>query len=136
MIDSKQPSTLPQVISSLLPPQAESPQDLLPTPLALLGPLPPTTPIHLALNHLYLASLPEFESRLSPAHTHSEPVKKNRKHRVLVITGPKEEYAGTVEEDDEDWIRERGGDYDVLDRLKRVDIRYVLSRSPTYSILY
>jgi hypothetical protein len=61
---------------------------------------------------------------------------KNKRDRVLVITGPKEEYVGTVEEEDEDWIRERGGDYDVLDRLKRVDMRYVLHRSPSSSILY
>jgi hypothetical protein len=106
-------------ISALLPPQTTAPNDILPIPLSLLGPLPPTTPIHLALNHLYLSSLPEFESGAAPLHGTS---RRNR-DRVLVITGPREDFAGSIDVDDEDYIRERGGDYGILDRLRRVDIR-------------
>jgi hypothetical protein len=111
------PLALP--LSALLPPQATAPNDILPTPLALLGPLPPTTPIHLALNYLYLSSIPEFDSA-----TTARPQRTVRnREKVLIITGPKEDYANTVEEEDEDHIRNKGGDYEILDRLKRVDIR-------------
>jgi hypothetical protein len=113
------PLALP--ISALLPPQSTSPNDILPIPLSLLGPLPPTTPIHLALNHLYLSSLPEFESVVVPLQGTS---RRNR-DRVLVITGPKEDFASSIDVDDEDYIRERGGAYGILDRLRRVDIRYL-----------
>jgi hypothetical protein len=109
-------------LAAILPPQTTSPNDILPTPLALLGPLPPTTPIHLALNHLYLSSIPEFESGPPSQGLSSSTASKSRE-RVLIITGPKEEYASSVEVEDEDYIRERGGDYTVLNRLKRVDIR-------------
>lgn len=109
-------------ISALLAPQSTAPNDTLPIPLSLLGPLPPTTPIHLALNHLYLSSLPEFESGHVPPESSRRRNKRDRQ-RVLIITGRKEEYANSVEEDDEDYMRERGGDYGILDRLGRVDIR-------------
>jgi hypothetical protein len=115
------PLALP--ISALLPPQTTAPNDILPIPLSLLGPLPPTTAIHLALNYLYLSSLPEFESGASPLHGTS---RRNR-DRVLIITGPREDFAGSIDVDDEDYIRERGGDYGILDRLRRVDIRYLHS---------
>jgi len=122
------PLSLP--ISSLLPPQSSAPNDGLPIPLSLLGPLPPTTPIHLALNHLYLSSLPEFETGSQSVRS-SESIKRNRE-RVLIITGPKEEYASNVEVEDEDYMRERGGDYGILDRLRRVDIRYATLLSCLY----
>jgi hypothetical protein len=111
------PLALP--LSALLPPQSTAPNDVLPTPLALLGPLPPTTPIHLALNYLYLSSLPEFDSS-TPAQPQ---LGVRNREKVLIITGPKEDYANAIEEEDEDYIRDRGGDYEILDRLKRVDIR-------------
>jgi hypothetical protein len=113
------PSPLALPVSSLLPPQTAAPNDVLPIPLSLLGPLPPTTPIHLALNHLYLSSLPEFEFDPPP-----EGLSRRRsRDRVLIITGPKEEFGSSIDVDDEDHIRERGGDYGTLDRLRRVDIR-------------
>ena len=46
---------------------------------------------------------------------------------MLIVTGPKEELASSIDVDDEDYTRERGGDYGVLDRLRRVDIRYIHS---------
>ena len=115
---SPPPPALP--ISALIPPQTTAPNDILPIPLSLLGPLPPTTPIHLALNHLYLSSLPEFESGPAPPG----PSKRRNRDRVLIITGPKEDFGSSIDVDDEDYIRERGGDYGILDRLRRVDIRY------------
>jgi hypothetical protein len=108
-------------VSALLPPQTSAPHDILPIPLSLLGPSPPTTPIYLALNHLYLSSLPEFESGSSLL----EHPRRSSRDRVLIITGPREEYANSIEEEDEDYMRERGGDYTTLDRLRRVDIRYI-----------
>jgi hypothetical protein len=111
------PLALP--ISALLPPQTTAPNDILPIPLSLLGPLPPTTPIHLALNHLYLSSLPEFDFGNAP----QGPSRRRNRDRVLIITGPREDFAGSIDVDDEDYVRERGGDYGILDRLRRVDIR-------------
>jgi hypothetical protein len=111
------PLALP--ISALLPSQSTAPNDILPIPLSLLGPLPPTTPIHLALNHLYLSSLPGFES----GTVHQGPSRRRNRDRILIITGPKEEFGSSIDVDDEDYIRERGGDYGILDCLRRVDIR-------------
>jgi hypothetical protein len=128
MTHSIQPTPLAIPLAALLPPQTTAPNDILPMPLSLLGPLPPTTPIYLALNHLYLSSLSEFESVPEAPGSSSRSSKRDRE-RVLIITGPKEEYANSIEVDDEDYIRERGGDYTILDRLRRVDIRYVLISS-------
>lgn len=121
-----QPAPLALPVSALLAPQSAPPHDILPIPLALLGPLPPTTPIHLALNYLYLCSLPEFGA------DDNEGSQRNTRHRdkVLIITGPKEDYANAIEEEDEDYMRDRGGEYEILDRLKRVDIRYVCCLHP------
>jgi hypothetical protein len=112
------PLALP--ISALLPPQTTAPNDVLPIPLSLLGPLPPTTPIHLALNHLYLSSLPEFDFGNAP----QRPSGTRNRDRVLILTGPREDFGSSIDVEDEDYIRERGGDYGILDRLRRVDIRY------------
>jgi hypothetical protein len=111
------PPALP--ISALLPPQPTAPNNILPIPLSLLGPLPPTTPIHLALNHLYLSSLPEFDFGNAP----QGPSRRRNRDRVLIVTGPREDFGSSIDVDDEDYIRERGGDYGILDRLRRVDIR-------------
>jgi hypothetical protein len=113
------PSPLSLPISALLPPQTTAPSEILPIPLSLLGPLPPTTPIHLALNHLYLSSLPEFDFGNAP----QGPSRRRNRDRVLIVTGPREDFGSSIDVDDEDYIRERGGDYGILDRLRRVDIR-------------
>lgn len=127
-------------LSALLAPQDGSPAALLPSPsAAVLGPLPPTTPLHLALNWIALSDLPEYDPNLSrsdkeaPAGAGEPKVaagpsrsrrgRKGKEGRVLVITGSKDEYHRSVEEEDEDWIRQYGGSYDALAALKRVDMR-------------
>jgi len=64
--------------------------------------------------------LPEFEAGPEPLQGTS---RRRHRDRVLVITGSREEFASSIDVDDEDYIRERGGDYGILDRLRRVDIR-------------
>lgn len=85
-----------------------------------MGPLPPTSALHVALNWLALSDLPEYESA-------DEPGPSKPRGRVLIITGPKAGFGDAIEGDDEDWLRDHGGDYGVLHRLKRVAIRYDLS---------
>ncbi len=112
------PSPLPILISALLPPTSlAGPSEPLPSPsAAVLGPLPPTSALHFALNWVALSDLPEYEAS-------TEDVNRRSLARALIVTGPKAGFADAIEEDDEDWLREHGGDYGVLHRLKRVDIR-------------
>lgn len=144
-------------LSSLLAPQTSPfPTQVLPSPsAAILGPLPPTTPFHLALNWLALSDLPEYEStvealrgtdltrgeggeeRAGPGQGNkvarlNEVVGRKRASklgRVLVITGRKDDLYQALQEEDEDWMRNHGSDYSVVTRLKRVDMRYVFSSS-------
>ncbi len=51
--------------------------------------------------------------------------KQRSRERVLIITGSKDGWHDAIEEDDEDWLRDHGGDYSVLNRLRRVDLRSV-----------
>lgn len=142
------PSPIYIPTSTLLAPQTEpqlGPSHALPSPsAAILGPLPPTTPLHLALNWLALSDLPEYESTLSAIGGHdrlSEPSrqvasveeppsgfgpgrrKRSRPERVLLITGRKDEFYQALQDEDEDWMRDHGSDYNVVERLKRVDVR-------------
>lgn len=119
MTRAMRPLPIPLPLGSLLPPSGVSPSQALPRSLAVLGPLPPTTPIHLALNYLYLSDLPDFD------HNAHEPGngRPKEKDRVLIITGPEDSSKHAIKEDDEDYLRERGGDYTFLERLRRVDIR-------------
>jgi hypothetical protein len=48
--------------------------------------------------------------------------------RAIVIAGSKEGYYKSLEEDDEDWMRYHGGDYEVLCGLNRIDMRQVRLR--------
>lgn len=107
----------------------------------MLGPLPPTTPLHLALNWIALSDLPEYTEEGSAGQDHNgqgmvrvssadgggpeRPTRTTRRQegRVLVITGSKDEYHRNLEEDDEDWMRLHGAEYGVLASLKRVDMR-------------
>lgn len=100
--------------AALLPRSPHAPACSFPSPTAaLLGPLPPTAPLHLALNHLLLTDdAARFISVASPYE------------RVLVITGHADELRTELEEEDEDWLRLNGGKYGVLDRLKRVEMRW------------
>jgi hypothetical protein len=55
--------------------------------------------------------------------------------RAMVIMGSKEGYYKSLEEDDEDWMRDHGGDYEVLRGLTRIDMRQVqiLGRSRVHA---
>jgi len=64
--------------------------------------------------------LPEFEAGPKPLQG---PTRRRNRDSVLIITGSREEFASSIDVDDEDYTRERGGDYGILDRLRRVDIR-------------
>ena len=104
-------------VSALLPPPCTL-ADTLPSPsCAILGPLPSTTPFHLALNHLYLADLPEYSEEGEGSGPHET---------ALIITGTRASLATAIEEDDEDWMRERSGSYGVHHRLRRVHMRWGL----------
>ncbi|WWD17330.1 hypothetical protein CI109_101770 [Kwoniella shandongensis] len=134
-------------LSSLFPPSSSEagPSQPIPSPSFLVGPLPPTAPLHIALAYLKLADLPPYEGNGSPRtdhslhaqgrgkgkekeHQHGDPLEEEDQfrspRRVLVITGSKASFGESVEEDDEDWMRGHGGDYEVLRRLRRVDMRY------------
>lgn len=115
------PLSIPIPLSALLPPCDISPSEALPSSLAVLGPLPPTTPIHLALDYLYLSDLPDFAA--SGSTETPRKAQSRNKERVLVITTDQDDFVSSVEEDDEDWLRDNGGDYTILDRLRRIDIR-------------
>ena len=114
------PLPLPIPISALLSPSTSAtPSDPVPSPTAaVLGPLPPTSPLHLALHWLALSDLPAYDDATTrgPSETSA---------RAVMITGPKAGFAGAIEEEDEAWLRDHGGDYGVLHRLKRVDVRCV-----------
>jgi hypothetical protein len=134
MMSRDTPVALP--ISSLLAfhsaPKTPVIHEPLPSPsAAVLGPLPPTTPLHLALNWLYLHSLPEYshypESGEAETGGRSERRTGQEDGGVLVVTGSKDGFYNSLEEEDEDWIRDHGGDYDVLSSLKKVHIRCVLT---------
>lgn len=107
-------------IASLLAPQpSPRPAQPLPSPsAAVLGPLPPTTPLHLALNFIALSDLPEYDYGQDTSERTTP-----RPESVLIITGPQGEFRDALEEEDEDWMRDHGGNYGVLHRLKRVQMR-------------
>ncbi|ORY34002.1 hypothetical protein BCR39DRAFT_563753 [Naematelia encephala] len=112
------PAPLPISIAHLLPPCPNAPESPLPSPsAAVLGPLPPTSALHLALNYIALSDLPEY------GQDDTESIRKDFK-RALIVTGDQGRYHDAIEEDDEDWMRERGGEYGVLHRLRRVDMRF------------
>ncbi|KAK4687848.1 hypothetical protein P7C73_g2267, partial [Tremellales sp. Uapishka_1] len=107
-------------ISALLPPSTTSsgPTEPLPDPVAIAGELPATAPLHISLAYLSLADIPEF------THSPSHPQVVKRPRRVLIITGEKDGFHDAIRDEDEDWMRDHGGHYSVVHRLKRVDIRY------------
>lgn len=111
-------------LGALLPPCPAQPAATIPSPsFALLGPLPPTTPIHLALNYIALTDLPEYapyKGSEDPDKARGEP---RSQERVMIVTGKKTDWTEEILEEDEDWLRDHGGEYGVLHKLKRVDIR-------------
>nr|XP_018263094.1 uncharacterized protein I303_04585 [Kwoniella dejecticola CBS 10117]OBR85252.1 hypothetical protein I303_04585 [Kwoniella dejecticola CBS 10117] len=132
----------------------------------IVGPLPPTSPLHLALNYLGLADHLPYSPLNAPRHAQEavgelakgkgkgkgkERAAENTsqannqvaetttndgngtkqlsreiraRERVLIITGPKGEYADKIQEEDEDVFRSISGEWETLKMLKRVDIRY------------
>ncbi|WVQ99383.1 hypothetical protein IAU59_006516 [Kwoniella sp. CBS 9459] len=44
--------------------------------------------------------------------------------RVLIISGSRGDTIDQLVEEDEDWLRSHGGEFDVLQRLRRIDMRY------------
>nr|ODN97671.1 hypothetical protein L204_03094 [Cryptococcus depauperatus CBS 7855] len=111
-------------LSSILPPSASpGPTKPLSSPLQILGPLPPTAPLHLALD--YIASQDRWQSsygldrsalRPTAVTTDSnrlgaETVKTTK---ALVITGNKRQYQYSIEHEDEDWMRSHGGSFALL----------------------
>lgn len=114
-------SDIAMPLSALFPPSPTSPPALLPSPsFALLGPLPPTSPLHLALNYIALSELPEYaQDNLTRLANTAPP----RKERALIVTGPRAEWTEQLMDDDEDYVRTHGGEYSMLERLERIDTR-------------
>ncbi|WVQ72404.1 hypothetical protein IAR50_001956 [Cryptococcus sp. DSM 104548] len=121
-------------LAALLPPfpSAPGPSYPLPSPAYIIGPLPPTTPLHLALNHLAQvddqacvpsAPTPSRKGKEKAIETlPKEPI--TAPSRVLILTGAKGGFQDCIENENEQWIREHGGMFDVIHKLKRVDMRY------------
>ena len=120
------PLALP--ISSLLPPSTNAnsvdPLEPLPFPYAsLLGPLPPTSPLHLALSYLGLADLPEYRpSVFGDANATLDDAIPRAAARSIIINCSST-WSGDMEEDDEGWLRDHGAEYGIMEQLSRVDIR-------------
>ncbi|ORX36659.1 hypothetical protein BD324DRAFT_651145 [Kockovaella imperatae] len=129
------PIALP--ISALLPSSANAPPDPLPFPhAAILGPLPPTAALHLALEYLALAEIPAYDGQQWRENgddcTSEASYAASAPARALIINCAKT-WAEDIEEEDEDWLRDHGAEYGVLDMLSRVDMRFC--PSPKHLIL-
>ncbi|WVR07024.1 hypothetical protein IAU60_004063 [Kwoniella sp. DSM 27419] len=137
-------------ISCLLPLSATQagPSEPLPSPAYIVGSLPVTSPIHVALAYLSIcdtADLPthtgvnegstaaDFGSAGGKGKgkavegyqdTSNRAAPLRPAERALIITGSKDTYTDLLLEEDEDSFRTRSGNFDVLKRLQRVDIRY------------
>jgi hypothetical protein len=110
-------------LGALFPPSSTCPPAYLPTPsFALFGPLPPTSPVHLALGYLEISDLPEYVERNDDAED-ALPDRSGSKERAMIITGPKTLWTEDVMEEDEHWLRSHGSEYTTLGRLRRIDVR-------------
>jgi hypothetical protein len=108
--------------------------------------LPPTSALHLVLKYIALSDLPEYEYKYEydrghnqpgadaqadkegsggggHAETHAAGRKGKEPARALIITGNKDSLYHAMQDENEDWMREQGGGYGVMSRLKRCDIR-------------
>ncbi|KAL7421830.1 hypothetical protein Q5752_003601 [Cryptotrichosporon argae] len=130
MVENAAPAhTLP--LSALLAPLSAGPPTPFPAAAALLGPLAPSCPLHLALGYLESTELDDFEPSFGAdrkgkgrAVNTKEGPKTKRPDRVVVVTGKREDWHTAIEDEDEDWLRDHGAKYDVLSRLRRVDVKY------------
>lgn len=129
-------------LSSIIPPSGPNPgpPHTLPVPSYILGPLPPTSPLHLALRYLDLADDATREDCASNARHGSNSQGSNSQNmtrgehdgkgalntptRVLLVTGPKAAFQDAIESEDERWFREHGGWMSVIQKLKRIDMRF------------
>jgi hypothetical protein len=108
-------------LSALFPPSPHAPSAVVPSPsFALLGPLPPTSPLHLALNYIASSELPEYTPAGSDGTSRTAAP---RRERALIVTGPRATWTEELMDDDEDYMREHGSEFGTLSRLKRVDTR-------------
>ncbi|KAK8864372.1 hypothetical protein IAR55_001620 [Kwoniella newhampshirensis] len=154
-MSSARPVPIQLPLSSFFPPPPSSsllagPSQPIPSPTFLIGPIPPTAPLHLALSYLESADISPYNlqvrlppiSQLRPGDEKGKGVQRQDrdqslhmiedddqgygrpKERALIITGSKASFGDSIEEDDEDWLRSHGGDYEVLKRLGRIDMRY------------
>lgn len=116
---SRMPLALP--VSSLLPPGGEDTEAhaaALPSPLAILGPLPPTAPLSLAAAFIIASDVPPFESTV----TGMSDAARGAPGRVLVITGRRADWDAKLEDMDSEWLRTPSSE--ISDALERIDIRY------------
>ncbi|KAE8537814.1 hypothetical protein D1P53_005870 [Cryptococcus gattii VGV] len=126
-------------LSSILPPSSSNPgpPHTLPVPNYILGPLPSTSPLHLALHYLDLADDSTRECASGARHDndgqnmtedeHDGKGALNTPTRVLLVTGPKAAFQDAIESEDEGWFREHGGWMSVIQKLKRIDMRFCSS---------
>lgn len=122
-------------LSSIIPPSTSNPgpSHTVPVPNYILGPLPPTSPLHLALHYLDLADDATRECASGARHDnegqnitedeHDGKGALNTPTRVLLVTGPKAAFQDAIESEDERWFREHGGWMSVIQKLKRIDMR-------------
>ncbi|OWZ60205.1 hypothetical protein C356_00216 [Cryptococcus neoformans c45] len=135
VLSEARPLHLP--LSSILPPSSSNPgpSHTFPVPNYILGPLPPTSPLHLALHYLDLADDAARENCASSARhgsdgqnmiedEHDGKGALNTPTRVLLVTGPKSAFQDAIECEDEGWFREHGGRMSVVQKLKRIDMRF------------
>ncbi|WWC70227.1 uncharacterized protein I206_104177 [Kwoniella pini CBS 10737] len=152
------PLPLPLSISALLASSSNSNSD---TPGSktyfdsltyILGPLPPTSPLHLSLNYLDLIDQQplnqinftikqqqvengqgkgkgkrKFDERYKEENENNNNfiIREIReREKILIITGPKGNYVDDIQEEDEDIFREITGNLGILKKLKRIDIRH------------
>ncbi|WVW83887.1 hypothetical protein I302_105909 [Kwoniella bestiolae CBS 10118] len=147
---STRPLPKPIPIPSLLPSSFSSsstslqnkagPSQSLPSPSYILGPLPPTSPLHIALNYLkeaderpYTPGIPppneqdrkgKGKANTTPSIDEKPALRDLRsRERVLIVTGSKWNYVDALQEEDEDVFRNVSGSWEGLKRLRRVDIR-------------
>lgn len=111
----------PLPVSSLLPPgetPAFGPTQPLPSPVAVLGPLPPTAPLSVAAAFVELADLEPFGGSKPADQAIQSP------GRVLVVTGERVPWHQALEDMDSEWTRNPSP---TQAAFERIDVRYVPS---------
>ncbi|KLT43041.1 hypothetical protein CC85DRAFT_71056 [Cutaneotrichosporon oleaginosum] len=106
----------------------DAPSTPLPKHTAILGPLPPSAPLSAADAFLALADIPAFEASehtSTAISTYAALYALQPRPHALVLTGPREQLHLALEEQDPPFLRSHS--YDLLDRLRRTDVRYAPS---------